>query len=516
MLVSDPIRVFSKKELLEEVWGYPHRRADPDAGLAREPAAAQTRPRAQPLRDQLLGRRLPAGRRMTRAGPGIRRLGARGVDGGGDRGPGRCATGAAAQRDQRGAARAAPAAAGARPRRPPAGRRRRRRELDPARRGGARAPRPRGQRRRRRAGAEPVRCEAALRSAVGRWRARVALGGGSLELRWWAGEATVVGDRAALEQAVDNLIVNAIEHGGPAILVEGRRARRAPADLGRRLAAAGAIRGAPARRERAATPAAGADRAASPAGAAAGTASPSSAASPPSTGAASSCAAAAGGSVAILDLPLRRGPIAPPTRRMSRRARAALFLALALLAAAAAAAIVAGYGSSVARGYGPLRRVVVLEPGLPAGRPIGPRRGRLAAGRAAGAGALRPGGRPAPCPATRSAWCPRGPAPAGSYLLAAPAAAAAPGSGGRAWPAIAGRSRSRSAAPTRCSPSAGARGGAGRRGRHQRTDRPGPGPDLRRRRGRAAAGARPGRRRPRPGRDRGGDAGADPAPRRCA
>jgi K+-sensing histidine kinase KdpD len=70
---------------------------------------------------------------------------------------------------------------------------------------------------------EAVRCESLLRSAVGRWRARVALGGGSLELRWWAGEAIVEGDRDALEGAVDNLIVNAIEHGGPAILVEGRR-----------------------------------------------------------------------------------------------------------------------------------------------------------------------------------------------------------------------------------------------------------------------------------------------------
>jgi light-regulated signal transduction histidine kinase (bacteriophytochrome) len=70
---------------------------------------------------------------------------------------------------------------------------------------------------------ERVRCEAALRSAVGRWRARVAMAGGSLELHWRAGEAVVIGERAALEQAVDNLIVNAIEHGGPEILVEGRR-----------------------------------------------------------------------------------------------------------------------------------------------------------------------------------------------------------------------------------------------------------------------------------------------------
>ena len=70
---------------------------------------------------------------------------------------------------------------------------------------------------------ELVRCESILRSAVGRWRARVALGGGSLELRWRAGEATLEGDRDGLERAIDNLIVNAIEHGGRAIVVEGRR-----------------------------------------------------------------------------------------------------------------------------------------------------------------------------------------------------------------------------------------------------------------------------------------------------
>jgi signal transduction histidine kinase len=70
---------------------------------------------------------------------------------------------------------------------------------------------------------ERVRCESVLRSAVGRWRPRVVLAGGSLELRWRAGEATVDGDRDGLERAVDNLIVNAIEHGGPGIVVEGSR-----------------------------------------------------------------------------------------------------------------------------------------------------------------------------------------------------------------------------------------------------------------------------------------------------
>lgn len=67
---------------------------------------------------------------------------------------------------------------------------------------------------------EAVACRPLLRSAVRRWSGRAALGGGRLELRWRAGEAVVSGDRAELAQALDNLIVNAIEHGGPRIAVE--------------------------------------------------------------------------------------------------------------------------------------------------------------------------------------------------------------------------------------------------------------------------------------------------------
>lgn len=84
---------------------------------------------------------------------------------------------------------------------------------------------------------EAVRCQPLLRAAVGRWRARAAVGGGSLELHWHAGEAIVNGDRADLAQALDNLIVNAIEHGGPSIVVEaqprGERLRILVADSGR-------------------------------------------------------------------------------------------------------------------------------------------------------------------------------------------------------------------------------------------------------------------------------------------
>jgi signal transduction histidine kinase len=76
-----------------------------------------------------------------------------------------------------------------------------------------------------------------LEAAVGRWRSRAALAGGSLCLRWQAGGATVDGDRLELARAIDNLIVNAIEHGGPRVSVEaevrGGRLRIAVRDSGR-------------------------------------------------------------------------------------------------------------------------------------------------------------------------------------------------------------------------------------------------------------------------------------------
>jgi signal transduction histidine kinase len=59
-------------------------------------------------------------------------------------------------------------------------------------------------------------------SSVARWQGRVRLVEGSLELRWNAGPALVRGDSSALSQALDNLIVNAIEHGGPTIVVAAR------------------------------------------------------------------------------------------------------------------------------------------------------------------------------------------------------------------------------------------------------------------------------------------------------
>lgn len=82
-----------------------------------------------------------------------------------------------------------------------------------------------------------VEGEELARSAVARWQARARLCGSSLELRWSAGSARFRGDRCALGQALDNLIVNAIEHGGPTIVVAGRlregRLRIAVVDSGR-------------------------------------------------------------------------------------------------------------------------------------------------------------------------------------------------------------------------------------------------------------------------------------------
>jgi signal transduction histidine kinase len=70
--------------------------------------------------------------------------------------------------------------------------------------------------------AEAVAVRPLLESAVRRWRARASIGGGSLGMSWRAGRAVVLGDRVALAQALDNLIVNAIEHGGPEITIDAR------------------------------------------------------------------------------------------------------------------------------------------------------------------------------------------------------------------------------------------------------------------------------------------------------
>jgi signal transduction histidine kinase len=83
---------------------------------------------------------------------------------------------------------------------------------------------------------EAVEVRPLVEAAVRRWQARARLGGGTLQLRWRAGSAVTIGDRVELAQALDNLLVNAIEHGGPEIAVDARphkgRVRIVVADSG--------------------------------------------------------------------------------------------------------------------------------------------------------------------------------------------------------------------------------------------------------------------------------------------
>ena len=68
----------------------------------------------------------------------------------------------------------------------------------------------------------PGRCRPLLESCAARWRSRAALAGGSIEVRWQGSEEAHVVAPAAVAQAVDNLIVNAFEHGGPSIVLDGK------------------------------------------------------------------------------------------------------------------------------------------------------------------------------------------------------------------------------------------------------------------------------------------------------
>jgi signal transduction histidine kinase len=59
-------------------------------------------------------------------------------------------------------------------------------------------------------------------AAVRRWSGRVSRDGGSIALRWRAGDAAVIADPVRIEQALDNLIANAVDHGGPRVLIDAR------------------------------------------------------------------------------------------------------------------------------------------------------------------------------------------------------------------------------------------------------------------------------------------------------
>lgn len=84
---------------------------------------------------------------------------------------------------------------------------------------------------------ELIACRLMADSCVRRWQSRAHLAGAEVQLRWIGPDALVRGDGAALSGALENLIVNSIEHGGPEITVNaftvGRKVRIEVLDNGR-------------------------------------------------------------------------------------------------------------------------------------------------------------------------------------------------------------------------------------------------------------------------------------------
>lgn len=72
----------------------------------------------------------------------------------------------------------------------------------------------------RRFAPRPVVCRTLVQAAVERWRGPALASDRSLVLRWRAGSATVMADPERLARALDNLIHNAILHGGRRVRVE--------------------------------------------------------------------------------------------------------------------------------------------------------------------------------------------------------------------------------------------------------------------------------------------------------
>ena len=66
----------------------------------------------------------------------------------------------------------------------------------------------------------PVECRALVWAATDRWGAAAAASGRSLSVRWRAGSASVLADPDRVAQALDNLLDNALRHGGPRVCVE--------------------------------------------------------------------------------------------------------------------------------------------------------------------------------------------------------------------------------------------------------------------------------------------------------
>ena len=424
------------------------------------------------------GDRRAGGAVALRAGADRRRLAARRLAGGRGDGPGP-ARGAAADGAERGAARAAPPAAGAGPGRARAGRGRAGAAIDSVQMAAAALERLDREINGEAAVAVPGAAAGAAAARVGGRRA----GGrgrrspaARCELRWRAGEATIAADRGELAQALDNLIVNAIEHGGPRVVVAAPSAARA--GCASRSPTPAAARG---RRSRRREPGRADRPARRPAGATA-TGCGSCGGSPPPTAASFRAAPLGrGGTEATLELPLAGGrwqPREPPRpgarlrargparrrrrrrdRRRLRRQRRPRLRRAAPGASSPAPTLAAG------RAIDPGRAAEALEVRRVPARFVPP-------GALRGAGR---GGRPGPGGGGPGRRLP-------ARLAAAPAARRErPARSASA--AAAARSRSRSAAPTRCwSPAAQPVGARVDVVVTDRTDGAAAGPHLRRRR----------------------------------
>jgi signal transduction histidine kinase len=92
---------------------------------------------------------------------------------------------------------------------------------------------------------EPHRfsCREVVLAAIERWRPVAARSGG-IRIYWDAGPAPVEGDAVQMAQALDNLLANALEHGGPPVVltaakVAGRLRLTIANGAGTRMAAGG-------------------------------------------------------------------------------------------------------------------------------------------------------------------------------------------------------------------------------------------------------------------------------------
>ncbi|MGA7397393.1 MAG: ATP-binding protein [Solirubrobacterales bacterium] len=84
---------------------------------------------------------------------------------------------------------------------------------------------------------ELVACRLMVDACVRRWQRRARLDGAEIRVRWTGPDALVRGDGVILAAALENLLVNAIEHGGPVItvnaLIVAKRLRIEVIDTGR-------------------------------------------------------------------------------------------------------------------------------------------------------------------------------------------------------------------------------------------------------------------------------------------